>query len=162
MRFLKPLLAAACTLAILASVAVASDDGIESEVGTETPQAIQAPHAIETSAGVTTFSDGVKVYEVAAYSDCPNGWVCIWEHANYGGRMLQFQDRGYWQNLTAYGFNDQASSWRNRINQDARLAEHINGGGRRICMQPNSANPQLAWFNDLASSIRLYKTSTVC
>jgi|GEM_PF-2489100 len=156
MRFLMALVATACAVVAFAGVAVAAEDVTDTEVGSEAPQ------VVETTAGVTTYSDGVKVSVVAAYSDCPNGWVCIWEHAYYEGQMLQFQDRGYWQNLSAYGFNDKTSSWRNRINQDARLAENTNGGGNRICMQPNSANPALAWFNDLASSIRLYKTSTVC
>ncbi|HET9196652.1 MAG TPA: hypothetical protein VFN92_00150 [Solirubrobacterales bacterium] len=43
--------------------------------------------------------------------------------------MLKFQDRGYWQDLSVYEFNDKTSSWRNRINQDARLSEHAGGGG---------------------------------
>ena len=76
--------------------------------------------------------------------------------------MLQFQDRGYWQDLTAYNFNDQASSWRNRINQDAKLSQHIQGGGTQVCMQPNSSNSQLTGFNDEASSIKLFKTADVC
>lgn len=34
----------------------------------------------------------------------------LWEHANKGGRHLQFRDRGYWQNLTNYSFNDMTTS----------------------------------------------------
>jgi len=111
---------------------------------------------------VTTYSDGNQVVEIASFSECPDGWVCIWEHSNYEGRMLQFQDRGFWQDLSAYNFNDKASSWRNRINQDARLSQHAGGGGNLLCMQPNSSSSTMGGFNDEASSIRLYKTSDVC
>src|SRR5688572_30368013 len=43
----------------------------------------------------------------ARLSDCPSGWFCLWEHANYSGRRLQFRGSGC-QNLGAYGFNDKA------------------------------------------------------
>jgi len=76
--------------------------------------------------------------------------------------MLQFQDRGYWQNLSVYNFNDKASSWRNRINQDARLSQHADGEGALLCMHPNSSSSSMGGFNDIASAIRLFKTSDVC
>jgi hypothetical protein len=121
-----------------------------------------APEVVSSTSNVTTYSDGNKVVEIASFSECPDGWVCIWEHSNYEGRMLQFQDRGYWQDLSAYNFNDKASSWRNRINQDARLSEHSGGGGALLCMQPNSSSSSMGGWNDIASSIRLFKTSDVC
>src|SRR5947209_7475635 len=49
----------------------------------------------------------------ASASSCPSGYLCLFQDANFGGRMLQFHDGGYWQNLTNYGFNDQMSSWVN-------------------------------------------------
>jgi hypothetical protein len=76
--------------------------------------------------------------------------------------MLEFQSRGFWQNLTDYGFNDKTTAWRNRTNDDAKLAQDINGGGGQICLQPNSSNSLLTGFNDLASSIIIFKTATVC
>jgi hypothetical protein len=117
---------------------------------------------VASSGNITTYSDGNQVVAAASFNDCPDGWVCIWEHTNYEGRMLRFQDRGYWQDLSVYEFNDKVSSWRNRINQDARLSEHAGGGGSLLCMQPNSSSSGVGGFNDLASSIRLYKTSDVC
>ncbi|HET9163424.1 MAG TPA: peptidase inhibitor family I36 protein [Solirubrobacterales bacterium] len=152
MRFLRCLLAVGCALAIFASVALAEEE----------PIASSSPHIVSSSGGVTTYSDGAKVVEPASFNDCPDGWVCLWENKEYSGRMLEFQDRGFWQNLTDYGFNDQTTAWRNRTNDDARLAEDINGGGERICLQPNSSNSQLSGFNDKASSIIIYKTATVC
>lgn len=60
-------------------------------------------------------------------SQC-SGWLRLYEHINYGGRVLQFRDRGFWQNLTNYGFNDKLSSY--RVGPcGCHLAEHINGGG---------------------------------
>jgi hypothetical protein len=152
MRFLRGLLAVVCALGIFASVALAEDE----------PVASSSPYVVSSSGGVTTYSDGAEVVEPASFNDCPDGWVCLWEDKEYSGRMLKFQSRGYWQNLTDYGFNDQTTAWRNRTNDDARLAEDINGGGTRICMQPNSSNSQLTGFNDKASSIIIYKTATVC
>jgi hypothetical protein len=111
---------------------------------------------------VTAYSDGALVVAPAAFNDCPDGWVCIWEDKDYSGRMLQFQDRGFWQDLTAYNFNDKTTSWRNRTNDDAKLAQHTGGLGTQICLQPNSSNSQLTGFNDEASSIKIFKTATVC
>lgn len=160
MRIWKPLIAAVCVLAAMTSAAFAA----EGESAPATGVVPTAVSAITTPTGksVITYSDGNIVIAPAAFGDCEDGWVCIWEHANYAGRMLQFQDRGYWQDLTAYNFNDQASSWRNRINQDAKLSQHIQGGGTQVCMQPNSSNSQLTGFNDEASSIKLFKTADVC
>lgn len=152
MRLMKLLVAACCVPAVLASGAFA-----EEEVA---PAA--APVPVSVAGKVTTYSDGNRVVEAASFNECPDGWVCLWEHSNYEGRMLQFQDRGFWQSLSAYNFNDKASSWRNRINQDARLSQHANGEGSLLCMQPNSSSSSMGGFNDLASAIRLYKTSDVC
>ena len=52
----------------------------------------------------------------------------IFEHSNYGGRQLLFFDRGYWQNLPDYGFNDQLSSYIVGACY-TYLAEHVGGGG---------------------------------
>jgi Peptidase inhibitor family I36 len=155
MRALILFAVACCALAVSAAGAVA-----EGESESAAPAA--APVPVTVSGKVTTFSDGNKVVEIASFNECPDGWVCIWEHSNYEGRMLQFQDRGFWQNLSAYNFNDKASSWRNRINQDARLSQHADGEGALLCMQPNSSSSSMGGFNDLASAIRLYKTSDVC
>ena len=48
-------------------------------------------------------------YAAAGYS-CSSP-LRLFEHSYYGGRQLLFFDRGYWQNLTDYGFNDQLSSY---------------------------------------------------
>ncbi|MEU8237045.1 peptidase inhibitor family I36 protein [Actinoplanes missouriensis] len=48
----------------------------------------------------------------AATPACANGWLCLYEHENGGGRRLIFQDE-YWQKLSEYAFDNQMTSWRN-------------------------------------------------
>jgi hypothetical protein len=153
-------------LAVLSVLAVCSGIAPAAEVA-PAPGAAATPTAVSVTTNsqgqsVTTYSDGSKVVTAASFGDCPDGWVCLWTDSNYSGRMLQFQDRGSWQNLTAWSFNDEASSWRNRTNDDAKLAQNLEGGGNQVCMQPNSSNSMLTGFNDEATSIRIFKTSTVC
>jgi hypothetical protein len=150
MRSVTFFLTTICALACLGGGALAEEGPSEE------------PEIVSITSDVITYSDGNQVVEAASFGECPDGWVCIWEDSNYEGRMLKFQDRGYWQDLSVYGFNDKTSSWRNRINQDARLSEHAGGAGSLLCMQPNSSSSGVGQFNDLASSIRLYKTSDVC
>jgi hypothetical protein len=95
-----------------------------------------------------------------AFSDCPSGWLCLWQDSNYSGRMLKFHDAGYWQNLTNYGFNDEMSSWRNRRGLDAKWSYDINGGGTRRCMDAGASASSVNG-NDEASSIKIF-TTNVC
>jgi len=154
MRIAKVLLAVVAVLGVISSVAVASEESSAPTVVSSTTSSV--------GQSVTTFSDGAKLVTPASFNECPDGWVCLWEDKEYSGRMLEFQSRGFWQNLTDYGFNDKTTAWRNRTNDDAKLAQDINGGGGQICLQPNSSNSLLTGFNDLASSIIIFKTATVC
>lgn len=52
----------------------------------------------------------------------------LFEHTNYGGRELWFYDQGYWQNLSAWSFGDELSSYQVG-GCDVHLAEHTGGGG---------------------------------
>jgi hypothetical protein len=49
----------------------------------------------------------------AALPACANGWLCLYEHIDGGGRRLIFNSE-YWHNLVEWGFQCQTSSWRNR------------------------------------------------
>lgn len=60
---------------------------------------------------IMTFSQG-GVGTLAA-SDCPAGWFCFWQDADFLNRRLQFLDCGQ-QDLADYGFRNQTTSWRNR------------------------------------------------
>lgn len=81
----------------------------------------------------------------------------LYEHGNYGGRQLQFYDRGYWQNLADYGFDNQLSSYITGACY-AHLAENTNGGGYWYpgYTGPNHGEPFLsAGWNDRVSSIKI-------
>jgi hypothetical protein len=53
----------------------------------------------------------------ASVGGCPDGtyvdWFCFYEHASFGGRMLQFRDCPSTQSLASYGFANQTTSWVN-------------------------------------------------
>jgi hypothetical protein len=52
----------------------------------------------------------------------------LYANTGYGGRELDLYDRGYWQNLSDYGFDGATSSY--RVGScDTHLAEGGDGGG---------------------------------
>ncbi|MFE2477005.1 hypothetical protein [Streptomyces sp. NPDC059389] len=52
----------------------------------------------------------------------------LYQYTGKGGRDLKFYDRGYWQNLSAYNFDNSTSSyWTGACT--AHLAENPGGGG---------------------------------
>lgn len=52
----------------------------------------------------------------------------LFQHTLFGGRRLVFYGRGYWQNLGAWGFNDELSSY--SVGRcSVHLAEHNYGHG---------------------------------
>ncbi|RKR88431.1 peptidase inhibitor family I36 [Micromonospora pisi] len=79
---------------------------------------------------------------------CASGWLCLYEHANGGGRRLIFSDE-YWHYLSEWGFDRQTSSWRN--NQGSADVGHLslynsgsvyNCGSRSYANSMGSANDQ--------------------
>ncbi|MFI8364263.1 hypothetical protein ACIGD1_29400 [Streptomyces sp. NPDC085612] len=79
------------------------------------------------------------------------------EHNDLRGRVLRFYDRGFWQNLGGYGFNDQTSSYRTGA-CTAHLAEHNDGQGY---WYPGNTGPNhyesgmRSGWNDRVSSIKI-------
>ncbi|MGH3938758.1 MAG: peptidase inhibitor family I36 protein [Pseudonocardiaceae bacterium] len=88
-----------------------------------------------------------------AAQDCPSGWLCLYEHTNYKGRMLKFKENR-WQQLSAFGFNDKASSWKNRLGRDACLSWNWPAGDRRISLASGGSSTQLGSWNDEASGVK--------
>lgn len=79
----------------------------------------------------------------------------LYEHNWYSGRRLSFWDRGYWQNLAHYGFDNQMSSY---IVGGCyvHLAEHANGWGWWYPgpTYPYAGEPVMGWgWQDVISSI---------
>lgn len=81
----------------------------------------------------------------------------LYEHVRGRGRDLKFYDRGYWQNLDRYNFNDKTSSYRTG-SCTAHLAEHNNGRGYWYPgnTRPRHYEPAMRrGWNDRVSSIKL-------
>ena len=99
----------------------------------------------------------------ASISDCPSGFVCLWEHINFEGRMVGYSTCSTWFNLADITFNNLASSWRNRKSVDAVIADGANGNGDRLCLDNNSYSSSMpAGWNDQASSIRIRDDANHC
>ncbi|MCA1711903.1 MAG: peptidase inhibitor family I36 protein [Actinobacteria bacterium] len=102
--------------------------------------------------------DGAAPVERLA-ADCAGDnsrWLYLYEHVNFGGRVLKFNDVGYWQNLTTYDFNDQLSSWWNTTLCDARIAQDTNGGGWLLLLPDRTSSSSMpTGWNDVASSLKI-------
>lgn len=96
-------------------------------------------------------------------SDCPSNWLCLWADASYTGRMLRWSDPGTRDDLSAYGFNDQMTSWANKTNYDGRWFYNAGFTGTTRCMQPHSSAINVgSTDNDKASSIAIYTDGAAC
>jgi Peptidase inhibitor family I36 len=98
-----------------------------------------------------------------SFDSCPAGKVCLFQDANWAGNMVQFSTCCAWDNLANYGFNNMASSWRNRLGVDAQIADGAGGGNPRLCLNSGSfASSMPAGWNDAATSIRVRDAATYC
>jgi hypothetical protein len=91
----------------------------------------------------------------ATIHGCPSGWFCFYKDAGFGGRRVQFSSCGL-QNLTDFGFNDQASSWVNNTGSSVDVFKDVNGGGGRLWHEPAHSESSFvgSGANDKASSFR--------
>jgi hypothetical protein len=98
-----------------------------------------------------------------AYGDCPDNWYCLWQNSNYGGRMLRFRDCCYFQYLDDYGFQNQATSWRNRLdNNDVRVWD-LATGNILWCSDTHSTSSNVGSAdNDKADSLYLQSSDNYC
>ena len=91
------------------------------------------------------------------------GWSCssplrLFDFYYYGGRQLSFWDRGYWQNLWEFGFDNRTSSYAIGACY-AYLAEYANGGGWWYPGPdwPWAGEPIMSWdWQNTISSIYVY------
>lgn len=80
-------------------------------------------------------------------------WLYLYEHSNYGGRVLKFRDANVWQNLTWWDFNDQMSSYKNTTLCTVYIAEHIDGGGSWLSVGALTSSSYVgSWWDNRASS----------
>ncbi len=93
---------------------------------------------------------------MVAAGDC-NGtnayWLYLYEHPYYGGRIIQFNDANFWQNVGDYGFDNRTSSWWNDTDCYSYLAEHPWGGGAHLGLPSMTWQASMGWWNDRVSSL---------
>jgi hypothetical protein len=159
---------------VVICAALAATMALAFPVTAQTPDGVTAPGSGGTRVGNTiVYNNGTVVLELAPTAPqataaatttrCPAGWFCIFEHANFGGRMLRFRECCRVQNLTNYGFNDQMSSWHNRLRTDVYWYYDINGRGTRRCAESGAQVSYVgAADNDEASSINITNSDTRC
>jgi hypothetical protein len=105
----------------------------------------------------------VPANEVEGFDSCPTGYVCLFANTSWQGTMVQFRSCCAWSNLSSYGFNDMASSWRNRLSVDAQLAKDANGGGATLCLNNGGyASSMPSGWDNSASSIRVRDGAGYC
>ncbi len=91
----------------------------------------------------------------AAYSYSCSSSLRLFDYTHYGGRQLWFWDRGYWQNLWDYGFEDRTSSYAVGACY-VHLAEHADGWGWWYGgpTYPYAGEPVMSWsWQNVISSI---------
>lgn len=98
----------------------------------------------------------------ASVADCRAGWICLYQDANYSGRMLHWSKPGTkLDHLRDYDFNDKMSSWVNNSRFDAMWYGDSSMGGQRHCIASFSrtahVNP-----GDSASSFEIFTDDRAC
>lgn len=97
---------------------------------------------------------------------CSRGYTCLYDNIFFGGRRLQWRDRGQRINLTRYNFNNKLSSWNNRNSVDARWFYNVNDFnnlGASRCMNSNSFDRVVGFRdNDKASALAIYTDRRAC
>ncbi len=80
-------------------------------------------------------------------------WLRLYEYPGFGGRVLQFNDVGYWQNLANYGFSRVTSSWVNSTYCTAYIADGTSGGGARLTLGSGSSQGSMGSWDNRAVSL---------
>ena len=105
----------------------------------------------------------VPALGIESFDSCLTGYVCLFANTSWQGTMVQFNSCCAWNNLSGYGFNETASSWRNRLSVDAQLAKNAGGAGDKLCLNNGSyASSMPGGWDNSASSIRVRDGSGYC
>ncbi|MFG1779057.1 peptidase inhibitor family I36 protein [Micromonospora sp. NPDC049048] len=92
------------------------------------------------------------------WNGCDEDWLCIYEHQNFGGRKLSFNDE-YWHDLSTWGFVDMTTSFTN--NQGGGLLGCSgsdsgilgDGAGDNLVMTDCTASANLGSYNDRTEDV---------
>jgi Peptidase inhibitor family I36 len=96
----------------------------------------------------------------ANLEDCPGGWFCLFQLYEFHSYVAKWQDTGYWQNLSAWSWENRAHSMVNNRSGATLLATGAGGSGNRYCARPNSADADLSNNSNIdANSESLYNST---
>lgn len=112
----------------------------------------QADRAL-TAAGLAEPEPAAASRSVTAMAlpACADGWLCLYEDINGGGKRLIFQDE-YWQHLGDYGFANTVTSYRNRQSDGGgNLADF--GSPIYFPISANAYNSFIGDWNDRADDV---------
>ena len=126
--------------------------------GAGAAHAAGTPHtSVDDARVVSRSTDHVTQATLGRNQPCPGGWVCLYEHAHFNhdrdGRMLKFRD-DYWQLFSDYGFQEQVSSWKNRLERDACLSWDWPPGSRRLTLAAEANSAAMGDWNDRARGVK--------
>jgi hypothetical protein len=126
----------------------ADDYGVRHKIG--------IPDSGSTKADSVTSPNAMQS-AAASLPSCSDGWMCLYQDINGGGRRLMFRDEG-WQGLDTYGFAHQASSVRNnQSSSDLGCLggyRNYNGSPYTICWSGKSYASYLGdTYNDTALDV---------
>lgn len=110
---------------------------------------VESPAMSDTQANLKGTSDP----STEAASDCPSGYFCLWQDADYKGRRPQWRDTGCKILGGALGFNDEASSWYNRNSHNVRLFWDTGCTGRSFSASPGERASHMGGWGDEVSSV---------
>jgi hypothetical protein len=125
-----------------------------------------AGEALTTGLAASPTDDFGMVIQ-ATWSDCPNGWVCLydwrdWNEDHPQASMWIFQEvTSNYQDLANFNAKNRAASWRNRRNHDSRLRRGTSGPTLCMDSKSNSARMSAAW-RDNADYIRNFNSDGLC
>jgi hypothetical protein len=165
--------ATAFLFVVAAPVSASGTDPLPAAVLGAFPGGLPAGAVVVDADTVVSASGSIVIdLSASALTDgaCPDGWVCLWEDADWTGPRIRFSACDVtgdgvcdWQNLTLWGWNDVMSSWMNHKTVDAKWAYDVDGGGTVRCMQAGVENRWVGTTdNDKASSIKIFKNAAVC
>jgi hypothetical protein len=114
-------------------------------------------------AGATAVVVALNVVGSAAagVKACPSKTLCVWEHADFDGKLVKITKKGV-SNKLAEKMNNEASSVINNFNKRAFLYDKRNAEGDRFCLAGGDQVPFIGDFNDLASSSKVTKSDKLC
>lgn len=160
MKFSRFLLSATAAAAAAFTLAAAPASAAPSGASADSAALMQRLTAqggkLNADSGWMRMPNGVDVSMTPmSFSDCPGGWVCLWQDGGYSGRMLKWSSPGTSiAHLSDYGFNDEMSSWANRGSRLARWWTDASFTGSSHDMPAGSSSAHGG--GDSASSFKIY------